>query len=397
MANHRVGLPVREAQQEHIIGRILGDSVGPSIIVMTGIHGNEPAGLQAAERVLETIRRNGIALNGELSVLAGNLQALKLKTRFIHNDLNRHWTPNTVAALSALRQEAVGEDRERRELLQVLAEVIAGARGQVHFLDLHTSSADGAPFVTVGDTLRNRAFALKLPLPLILGLEEQVDGSLLEYLNNFGFITMGVEAGQHHAESAVDVHEAALWLAMIAAEMVDPQSVPGLQRHEQLLAEASRTIPRVLEVRGRHAITPEHRFEMEPGFVSFQPIQAGQVLARDRNGVIRAEESGRLLLPLYQGKGDDGFFIAREVAMVWLRVSALLRRLGLGSLIPFLPGVRRHPEQQEVLIVNTRIARFYPLEVFHLFGYRKLRQVGAALLVSRRRYDIAPPRQISFT
>ena len=37
-----------------------------------------------------------------------------------------------------------------------LQRLIATAKGQLCFLDLHTSSAAGSPFVTVGDTLRNR-------------------------------------------------------------------------------------------------------------------------------------------------------------------------------------------------------------------------------------------------
>jgi len=42
------------------------------------------------------------------------------------------------------------------------------------------------------------------------------------------------------------------------------------------------------------------------------------------------------------------------------------------------------------------VARVYPLEVFHMFGFRKVRQSGSDLIVSRRRYDLEPPAQISF-
>jgi succinylglutamate desuccinylase len=126
------------------------------------------------------------------------------------------------------------------------------------------------------------------------------------------------------------------------------------------------------------------------------PIEVGQRLARDHHGPVLAPEGGLLLLPLYQGLGEDGFFVARRVRPFWLVVSALLRRLRLNALMPLLPGVRRHPEQPDVLVVDTRIARVYPLEVFHLFGFRKVRQVGRELVVSRRRYDLAPPQRIAF-
>jgi succinylglutamate desuccinylase len=97
--------------------------------------------------------------------------------------------------------------------------------------------------------------------------------------------------------------------------------------YAEVLREASRGVPAVVEVRYRHAITDQDQFEMSPGFDNFAPVRKGQILARDRNGPVCVRESGLMLLPLYQGKGEDGFFIARPVRMFWLRLSALLRRL----------------------------------------------------------------------
>jgi succinylglutamate desuccinylase len=78
-------------------------------------------------------------------------------------------------------------------------------------------------------------------------------------------------------------------------------------------------------------------------------------------------------------------------------VSAVARRLGLPALVRWLPGVRRHPDDPEILVVNTRVARWYPLEVFHLLGYRKLRRSADELYVSRRRHDLEPPREIALS
>jgi len=380
-------------------GRILGTygrrAAGPSFIVVAGIHGNEPSGIEAARRVLARLDSERPAVAGEIVVLAGNLTALERRVRFLDFDLNRQWLPHRVAALrsGSISTDSV-EDRELCDLLSSLEAALARSTGPAYFLDLHTSSADGPPFLTVGDTLRNREFALRLPLPLILGLEEQVDGALLEFLNNHGFVTMGVEGGRHDDEESVDCHEAVMWLAVVAAGVLRPEAVPERERYRDLLERASRGIPRVVEVRHRHAIRPDDRFRMEPGFRSFQPIRAGEVLGRDRNGPVRSPAGGLALLPLYQGQGDDGFFVAREVRMFWMRVSAVARRVRLPSLVRHLPGVRRHPDDPEVLVVNTRIARWYPLEVFHLLGYRKLRRTAADLYVSRRRYDLDPPCRI---
>jgi succinylglutamate desuccinylase len=220
---------------------------------------------------------------------------------------------------------------------------------------------------------------------LILGLEEQVDGALLEYLNNFGLITVGAEAGQHDCESSVDRSEALLWLALRRTGLLPPDSLAD-RGPTELLRAASQGVPSVIEVRYRHAIEEQDDFEMLPGFDNFVGVTKGQVVAKDRRGPVRAPESGLILLPLYQGKGEDGFFIARPVQKFWLRLSAFLRRHRLGGFLQWLPGVRRNDDRGDALTVDTRIARWYPLEVFHLFGYRKIRQVGNTIVVSRRTY-----------
>ena len=378
-------------EYERIIGRVRGDSPGPTLIALGGIHGNEHSGIRAAKQVLDRLERERPPLRGELIALAGNRQALDRNTRYIVKDLNRQWTDEKLLALfTDDGRSGAPEDAEQRELYSALCELAGEANGPVIFLDLHTSSADGPPFSTIGDTLRNRAFAMRFPVPMILGLEEQVDGALLEYMNNQGRVTMGVEAGHHDRESSVEHHEAMLWLALIAARMLRPEDLPDAEQFRDRLREATRDLPRIIEVRHRHAVRPGDGFRMEPGFTNFQPLTRGQLLARDRNGEIRAPESGRILLPLYQGQGDDGFFIGREVRPFWLELSALLRRLRLDSVVHLLPGVRRHPELRDALVVNTAIARIYPLEVFHLLGYRKRRRDGRRLIVSRRRFDLQP-------
>lgn len=397
MTEDSTGL-MRAPSHEHprILGRYKGREDGPLVIVTAGIHGNEPAGVEAATRVLERLAEARPQARGELIALAGNLVALSRNERFIDKDLNRIWTPENVEALIARKVDGAVEDRQQRELLEILGRLLDGARGTVIFLDLHTSSAAGPPFLTIGDTLRNRAFALRFPLPVILGLEEQVDGALLEYMNNFGAITMGVEGGHHESGESVRHHEAVLWLTLLHSGLIGEDAVPGLESRRRELAEATRSLPRIIEVRHRHSIAPGDGFRMQPGLHNFDAIRKGQLLAHDNGGPVQSPENGLVLLPLYQGQGDDGFFVGREVRMFWLRLSVLLRRLGMTALIRLLPGVRGDARRPEVLVVDTRIARWYPLDVFHLLGYRKLRRSGHELRVSRRVYDLEPPDRLMF-
>ena len=95
----------------------------------------------------------------------------------------------------------------------------------------------------------------------MLGLEEQIDGTLLEYVNNLGAITMGVEAGQHEAMTSVDHHEPVIWNAAASTGNFRREDLPELDQSRSLLKRASGG-RRVVEVRHRHAIVPDDGFKM---------------------------------------------------------------------------------------------------------------------------------------
>ncbi|HKZ77153.1 MAG TPA: succinylglutamate desuccinylase/aspartoacylase family protein [Pyrinomonadaceae bacterium] len=385
----RVGLALAG---NHLIASIRGPQAGPTLIILGGIHGNEPAGVLAAGRVITRLQERKSCLRGEVILLAGNTRALERNARYIDADLNRLWTTENVLKTrsdSSVLAET-SESCEQRELLVDVEAAIERARGEAFFIDLHTTSAHGKPFATVGDTIRNRHFAFNFPVTIVLGLEEQLDGTLLEYVNNLGLITMGLEAGQHVEASSVDNHEATIWLACEATGNLRRQDIPEFESYFRTFAHAA-SGKRVVEVRHRHAIRPAENFRMEPGFGNFQPVRRGQLLAHDRNGEISAKETGLILLPLYQKLGDDGFFLGRRVKRFWLRLSALLRHLKIGNFVHFLPGVDRDPLNENLLIVNTRVARILPLQIFHLLGFRKRRWDGSRLIVSRRAHDLEGP------
>jgi succinylglutamate desuccinylase len=345
---------------------------GPLFLITGGIHGNERSGVLAAESVLKHIKRTKPPVRGRVLALAGNLAALALGQRFLEVDLNRIWTPADLRAMRATEPSEDGiEEAERRALLRELERAIAERSGPVVLLDLHSSSAPGEPFVCMGDTLQNRQIAAALPAPVILGLEENIDGALLEYFSERGHAGIAVEGGQHEDPATVENHIAATWLSMEAAGVIEAEDVPDLDGHRRRLARASRGLPRVVEVRHRQAM-------------NFQRVRAREVLATDETGELEATEEGRILLPRYQGLGNDGYFLVRRVAPFWMRLSFLLRKLRLGPVLRLMPGVSAHPERPESLLVDSRVARWRVVEVFHLFGYRRRRADGDRLVFSRR-------------
>ncbi len=375
------------AQRE--IGRVRGASPGPTLIVVGSLHGNEAGGVRACERVFASLREQPLPIAGELVMLAGNVAALREGRRYRVKDLNRVWREEAVAALRAQdpsRDDA--EDREQRELLSAIDAALDRKRGPAFLVDLHTTSAAGHPFVLFGDTIPQRDFAIALPLPILLGLEEQVDGVLSEHMTRRGLVTLAVEGGQHDDPESIDHLAAVVWIALSSAGLVSRADNPRLEPSLARLEHARGSIPRVLEVLSRHVIGRGDSFRMEPGFANLAPVPKGRALAtHTRSSVtetVRAPHDGWVMLPLYQGQGDDGFFWGRAVSERRLRASRLARRLRLDRVFRLLPGVSRVDGDRDRLRVDTRIARLYPLEVFHMLGFRKIREEGPVMIVERR-------------
>lgn len=358
---------------------------GPTLLVLAGIHGNEPAGVLAVQRVLGRLQELELAISGRIVALAGNLAALALEKRFLVRDLNRGWGEAAIAALRQ-RDEATldAEDREQRELLRRFEEVLATASGPVVFVDLHSSSAAGPPFLCLADTIDNRRLGLATGVPIILGIEETIEGASLEWFAQRGIAALAVEGGRHGEPDTVANHEAVLWRMLERLRMLPTGGVDLLPHREQL-QRAAGGAPPIVEIVLRHAITATDQFRMEPGFVNFAPVAKHRLLANDRRGEIRAPSAGHVLLPLYQALGDDGFFLARQVRPLWLRVARWLRRLRLDAAVHWLPGVRRDPIDADTILVDPRIARWFVTEWFHLLGFRKERRRGDRLAFTRRR------------
>ena len=369
------------------IGRVTSERGGPTLIAVGAIHGNEQAGIHAARRVIERLTRSDVFVRGELIAIAGNVGAMRAGRRYHARDLNRVWSEAQVTSLEervAKERELDAEDREQLEILTAIRSAIARATGPVYLVDLHTTSAHGVPFVLFGDTLPQRAFVAGLPLPVVMGLEEQVDGVLSSYWTRHGCITFGVEGGQHDEPGSIDNLEAVLLLAAETAGLFEPGAVPETRAAHALLECRRGDLPRVMEVVSRHAIAEGDAFTMEPGFKNLDHARAEQLLARDRKGEIRAPRDGLVLLPLYQKQGDDGFFWGRAVSAARLRASEALRHLRLDRFLDLLPGVARDKDHPSRFVVDRSIARLYPLGVFQLLGYRRIRERANQLTVERQ-------------
>ena len=292
-----------------ILGTHCSGKPGPVLVAIGGIHGNEPAGPLAIENVLAGLHE-GIDFKGSFVGLAGNLGAMKLGQRFIDSDLNRIWMSG---ANHQENDDDLGAERlELDSLRKNLGEILERAEGPVTVVDLHSSSADGPPFMLAGKPEDNDATNGHFPVPRINGLIEKIPGILIHYAIEKGSRGVVFEGGQHLNAATLDHLTTCLWLLMVEMGCLTADDIPGIQEGVKKLKRTSGDLPSLLDVVFRHAIETGDEFKMEPGYRNFDHIFRGEVLARDRYGVIEAPVDGRILLPLYQGQGDDGFFVGIE-------------------------------------------------------------------------------------
>ncbi len=299
---------VRDGWADRIVGSVTAPAgPGPTLIGIGGIHGNEPAGLRALEAVLAELREPGRGLvGGRFIALAGNRPALRAGVRYVDRDLNRIWAEGDEL-------DDV-EGRERGELLSFLEGFRRESPASTLLVDLHTTSGSAPPFVVVGDGCASRELALALPAPLVLALSTEIRGTLVEYLAREGWTSVGFESGSHHGVESVALSTAALWLLLGASGLLarGDRRVAEARRHLKAAAEG---LPRAVEVFHHHPVSGETEFRMYPGYRSFQPVEEGELLATEGSDEVRAPASGRLLMPLYQRTGGEGFFLARVVPL----------------------------------------------------------------------------------
>ncbi len=303
-----------------VIGWVRGRTHGPLLLCIGGLHGNEPAGVRALEALIGPIRARRAAMAGDFVAVVGNMQAVAADRRFLSYDMNRAWIPGRARIALTAQGNGEGpppgaapEDAEMARMRRILDWVAARRRGPVHVLDLHTTSGRGGTFTTTADLPRNRRFAMEIPVPLVLGLSEHLEGTLLGYLDQLGYTTTACECGQHREAYAVTRARAAIWLAMRAARLLPEAAVPEADHGHRVMRAARRKLSKVFTTVHRHPVAPEDRYRTRPGFRNFQRIRAGEIVGDDRHGEVPAPHSGRLLMPLYQELGDDGFFVVREV------------------------------------------------------------------------------------
>lgn len=292
-----------------IIGKYTSNKKGPLLFVTGGVHGNEPSGVIALQKVFAELEKTRPEIEGIIIGVAGNKKALNLNRRFIDQDLNRTWTKENVEREKTDTQEK----KEMFEIIEILEQYPEKDFTKRYFLDCHTTSAATVPFISVQEVNDNDSWAHKFPTYIIRGFSDLVYGCIDHYLSRTGLTGFVFEAGQHEDKASVENHEGVIWLALKEACNLDLSQISCYPGCVDKFVKENAPPQKTFEIIHRHGLEDNDEFKMEPGFENFQKIEKGQLLAFQNGEEVKSQWDAFIFMPLYQAQGNDGFFVVKEV------------------------------------------------------------------------------------
>lgn len=155
----------------------------PVAAVVGGLHGDEPSGVRAIERLERRVDRGDLSLRRAVKLIVANPPACDADRRFIEGDLNRSFPGDPEGNL---------EER--------LAPQVLDAIGEVPALALHATRSHDEPFAFVDPTNPELYdIASSLPVPYLVRTDRERIGALGEHA-----AAITVEAGRQGRDVTVD-------------------------------------------------------------------------------------------------------------------------------------------------------------------------------------------------
>lgn len=296
-------------QLSRVIGEYSGGKKGPLFFITAAVHGNEPSGVRALQRVFAELEKSKPEIEGTIVGVLGNKKALELNKRFIEEDLNRTWKEERIKNGEIITHE----QREMQEIIKLLKSYPEENFTKRYFLDCHTTSSESLPYISVQEVNDNNEWAHRFPTYIVRGFSDIVYGAIDHYLSRTGLTGFTFEAGQHEHKTSVENHEGIIWIGLKEACNLDLTKITCYPECVEKFAEKNAPDQKTFKIIYRHGLEDDSMFKMQPGFKNFQKIKKGELLAFDGNREIKSDWNARIFMPLYQSQGNDGFFVVQEV------------------------------------------------------------------------------------
>lgn len=216
------------------VWRFESGAAGPNVMVSAIVHGNEPCGVIALDRLLRQELR---PVAGSLTLAFMNVEAYRafdpadpFATRWLDEDMNRVWD---TAVLD--------NDRSSRELARA-REVRPALDGVDYLFDIHSMQHPAPPLMMAGRHARAKALAAQIGVPeRVVGDAGHAAGRRMRDYGAFDDpastrTALLIECGQHWEKRAGDLAIESMMRFLVAtgtlkADALEPFSAPEPQTH----------------------------------------------------------------------------------------------------------------------------------------------------------------------
>ncbi|WP_407177799.1 succinylglutamate desuccinylase/aspartoacylase family protein [Bradyrhizobium sp. STM 3562] len=298
-----------------------GAQPGPHLLITALVHGNEPAGAVALDRLLSQAVSPS---RGRLTLAFANVDAYARfdpsaprASRWVEEDMNRIWSPDILDAPPR------SADVARAVALRPFVEQAD------YLLDLHTTQHPNEPLVLAGPHQRSRELARKVGLADLVVVDRgHAQGPRMRDCGGFGDphsakTALLIECGQHWAASSGEVAYAACIRMLQRLDMM-PQALAPQALTPQVLAPQTFEAPTVSLPDGpSRFIEITMPVTIKHAFVFALPLRGGEIIPRA--GTVIGYDGGEPVVTPH----DDCF-----VLMPSQRLWAGLTAVRLGRLIP---------------------------------------------------------------
>ena len=224
----------------------------PEVAVVGGVHGDEPSGVRAVDRLRDAIERGELDLQRGLALVVANPPAVEAGVRYLDSDLNRSFPGDPDG------------DREER-----LAARLVEATRDLLTLSLHATHSEEDPIALFDSAQAGMLeYASDLPVPYVVDHRRAASGSYAE-VND----VLTVEAGCQGTEAAaVTAEKLALDFLRSTGTL---EGTPDAMDSQYFAMDEQVPKP------------PGERYELL--VENFELVEAGQVFARADAEPLRAD------------------------------------------------------------------------------------------------------------
>jgi succinylglutamate desuccinylase len=261
---------------------ISGSSLGPRVLVIGGVHGDERLGIEILDALGRDFSSEDIL--GSLTLLIGNPSAYDRNLRFLDVDLNRLAGVDEIQRIRELPESS--RNREERRILELVPLI----QNSDYLLDIHCTIQPSEPFVFCSNTPGHLETAKVFgELPVVsLGMSEA------DLCTGTDFLADAI-GGMGHTLEAGWLRDHCLFKATYDC-VLDYLSYVGCLSTQRNRPEPTTVLKHLMIYQEIRAESSSFSFCI-PEIHNFSFVAAGEVFARDGDTSFRTERDSYLVFP----------------------------------------------------------------------------------------------------